>query len=213
MKAAFLLPLLFVPQSLAAHPHIFVETQEVIVFDRPGHVVGVHLRWRYDAFFTLLVLEDIGIDKDGDGVLTAEEQALLTRRVTDWPPEFTGDLVVELGGQPLGLGAPQQHRVEIIDGEMVETMVRPLMRSVEVDAPLVIRNFDPNYYTAYEVVAPLRMQGGEGCEIAFERADIAKANDEVEELLFGRTAASFGPEEYFPAVGASFADKVTVTCE
>ena len=46
-----------VPQTLTAHPHVFVEAQVTVVFDEAGGV-SVKLDWFYDDLFSLLVTTD-----------------------------------------------------------------------------------------------------------------------------------------------------------
>ena len=53
-----------------AHPHVFVEVGLRFVSQPDGRLSGVEVTWRYDDFFSLLVLEDRGLDPDGDMVLT-----------------------------------------------------------------------------------------------------------------------------------------------
>ncbi|NIY99552.1 DUF1007 family protein, partial [Salipiger sp. HF18] len=76
-----------------AHPHVFVDTTLRVVLDDNQRVTGIELHWAYDEFFTLMLLEDMGLDPDGDGVLTEDELAILQGfELDNWPEDFEGDI-------------------------------------------------------------------------------------------------------------------------
>ena len=90
--------------------------------------------------------------------------------------------------------------------------LRPVADIIDPAAPLILRAYDPTYYTAYDLIGPIRIEGRDDCEASIIRADLDAAYTLVEELLYGRPASDVGPDEYFPEVGQAFADTVTVTC-
>ncbi|NCO85806.1 MAG: DUF1007 family protein [Rhodobacterales bacterium] len=200
------------PSVASAHPHIFVEAQVALVFDGSGAMAGVRLTWTYDDFFSLLLTEDLGLDPDGDMVLRADEVAVLQGAVLDWPADFGGDLEVTQGGAPLALGAARDKVAVLVEGRVRESHFRPLAAPVTATAPVNVQVFDPFYYVAYEVVAPITVEGRADCATQLRKADLNSAYALVDELLYGRPAGDVGPDEAFPEVGAAFADTVTVTC-
>ncbi len=202
---------LMLPLPVVAHPHVFVQTEMVIVFDGDGGV-AVRLDWTYDEFFSLLVSTDLGIGLDGDTVLTAAEQTLLDEQITAWPPDYTGDLEVMQGEAVLPLAEKHDHRMTFEEGIFVETHLRPVASLADRNAPLIVRAYDPFYYVAYDLVRPVRIEGRDDCEVTIIPANLDAAYTMVEELLYGRPASDVGPDEDFPEVGQAFADTVTVTC-
>ncbi len=60
--------------SAVAHPHVFVDTGFVPVFE-DGRLVGVETSWRFDPIYSEVVLADF--DLDGDGALNADERSAL----------------------------------------------------------------------------------------------------------------------------------------
>jgi ABC-type uncharacterized transport system substrate-binding protein len=205
-----ILPLLL-PMPALAHPHVFVDVQIAVVFDDDGGV-GVRLDWVYDAYFSMLVTSDLGIDMDGDLKLTPEEQALLDEQIAAWPPDFGGDLEVLQGEAPLPLADKRDHAMVYRDGLLRETHLRPLAQVADRAAPLTILPYDPTYYIAYSVAGRVTVEGRDDCEISIIPADLNAAYSLVDELLYGRPASDVGPDEEFPEVGRSFADTVMVTC-
>lgn len=195
------------PGLAAAHPHIFVDAQVEVVIGADG-LEAVRLTWIYDEFFSLLVTEDMGLDDDLDGTLTEAELEELAAYVLAWPEGYGGDLTVSVGGEPVALGARSEAGLDFVDGRMVETHLREVR--APVDGPVTIQVFDPGYYTAYTVEAPVKITGGAGCEAQIARADIMAATDMVEELLYAMPQDE--AEAFFPEVGEAFADTITVTC-
>mgnify|MGYP000064559653 FL=1 len=206
-----LLAALAMPVTATAHPHVFVQAQVTVVFDDAGGL-GIKLDWFYDDLFSLLVTTDLGIDMDGDLVLTAQEQALLDSQITAWPPDYTGDLEVSQGGRVLALAKKQNHSMSYVEGLFHEVHLRPVPAVPDADSPIQIRVFDPSFYTAYDLRAPVLIEGRDNCTAEIIPADVDAAYDLAESLLDGRQAGEVGPDDYFPEIGDAFADTIVVTC-
>ena len=202
---------LCMPITAAAHPHIFVKAQVAVVFGADGDV-AIQLDWEYDDLFSLLVTSDLGIDMDGDLVLTQDEQDLLDTEITAWPPEFAGDLEVSQAGQILPLLERLDHSMRYEAGLFTESHIRPVAAVPELAAPLEIRVFDPSFYTAYELVTPVEIVGRDDCSIEVVPADIDAAYALAADLLEGADPFDPDPAAYFPPIGDAFADRIVVTC-
>lgn len=206
------------PLPAAAHPHVFVEAQVALVFDGEA-LVGVRLSWTYDDFFSLLLTEDLGVDPDGDMVLTEQEQQVVRASVLDWPADYSGDLVVTGPDGVLELGPRIDADVQVIEGRIIESHLRLLSDPV-VPGPAVsdavsgvsVQVYDPFYYVAYAVVGDIAVEGTQACAAAYIPADLEAAYALLDELLYGRPASDVGADEEFPMVGVVFADTVRVTC-
>ncbi|MEL7212918.1 MAG: DUF1007 family protein [Pseudomonadota bacterium] len=192
-----------------AHPHVFIDTGLQLVFDEQGNLSAVDVTWAYDPLYTLLLLEDMQLDPDLDGVLEPAELAQIQGFDMNWVEGFEGDLYLEAGG-PVALAAPQPLETRMEGEKIVSVHRRPLETPIEVSAPVIVRPFDPGYFTAYAVTLEVGIDGRDGCETNLEVADIAAASDLLEELLF--TVPQSELEYNFPEVGAHFADTVTLTC-
>ncbi|MGR3461685.1 MAG: DUF1007 family protein [Roseovarius sp.] len=68
-----------VATTAGGHPHVFADVALRFESDARGRLTGVEVTWRYDDFFSLLILSDMGLDPDGDGQLSDAELARL------WP--------------------------------------------------------------------------------------------------------------------------------
>jgi ABC-type uncharacterized transport system substrate-binding protein len=210
MRTVTLLATLALPVPVAAHPHVFVDSQ-LEVRTQGSLVTAVRLTWTYDDFFTLFLLEDLGLDPEADGVLTVTELATLEASITDWPPDFSGDLVLTYGEEPVPLSDRRDHRVEVVDGRLVESHVRLLASPVDVaGAVLTIENYDPYYYVAYSMLPEVAVAAP--CDAALIPADPEVAQAEVDSLWQGLDIAGAGPEMQLPPVGYAFSDRVEVQC-
>ena len=77
MRRALLLaaPFLLAPALAEAHPHIFVSTGIEVLFDPEGRATALRISWTYDEMFSLMMVQENGLDPDGDNVLTKAELA------------------------------------------------------------------------------------------------------------------------------------------
>ena len=85
------LALFLSPIHVAAHPHVFIDAGVSFIFNDTGELFAVKIEWAYDDLFTLFTLEDLGLDTDGDGIITVDEQKKLVGFDTQWIDGFEGD--------------------------------------------------------------------------------------------------------------------------
>ncbi|MEM7440580.1 MAG: DUF1007 family protein [Pseudomonadota bacterium] len=198
--------------SAVAHPHVFIDAGVTFLFDDQGKLAAVQVMWAYDEFYSLLQLEDLELDADGDGVLSAEEQEELAGYDTNWVEGYEGDFYLSVGGNLVKLAGPTRPGAKLQDGRIVSWHIRPLLERVEIgEAEVVAKVYDPTFYTAYTVDLGISTTGREGCDTFRQAADLSKAYDYLEELLYGPGSENAG-EDNFPAVGEHFADTITLTC-
>ena len=198
------------PIAATAHPHVFVEAQVTVIFDEAGGV-AIKLDWYYDDLFSLLITSDLGLDLDGDLILTEAEQAVLDDQIAAWPPEYQGDLEVTQNGDVLDLLEKQDHSMTYMDGLFIEKHMRPI-KVADPAAPFQIRVFDPSFYVAYDLKRPVLVTGRDDCTVVVIPADLDAAYALAESLNADLDAQSSDPDDYFPAIGDAFADTIVVTC-
>ncbi|MDJ0822510.1 MAG: DUF1007 family protein [Paracoccaceae bacterium] len=203
LAAGAALALGFAPLA-TAHPHVFVDTTlRLIVED--GHVVAVDVTWEYDDFLSLLIFEDMGLDRDGDGQLTTPE---LTRLkgfdLIEWPEGFEGDLFMWSNGEKIVLGHPQPTDIAVNDGRIVASHTRTVPQ-VAV-AGLEVKQYDPTYYVAYTLTGVTTASGD--CT-----ADIAPYSRDAAEAALAEELSSM-PEDVFEVMqlGHLYADTIRLTC-
>ncbi|MEL7131263.1 MAG: DUF1007 family protein [Pseudomonadota bacterium] len=188
-----------------AHPHVFVDTKLRVVVSADGRFEGVEVHWTYDDFYSLLLMADLRLDDDGDGRLTDQELNRLDGFDLQWVQGFEGDSYALHGGAPVTLGKPQGRGVSVESGRITTVHFRPAAGDAD---GLVIKAYDPTFYTAYALIGPVEVEGP--CNATIVPADLDAAYTMVEELLYATPAAEV--ELNFPAVGEAFADTVTLSC-
>jgi len=193
------------PIRVAAHPHVFVDTQLRVQISEDGILQGVEVQWTYDDFYSLLLLSDMGLDPDADGRLEENELILLDGFDLQWVDGFEGDTVAMRAGVPVTLGPPEGRGLKVEDGRITTTHFRPATGPVD---GLVIKAFDPTFYTAYSLIGPVDVD--EPCVATIEPADLDAAYTMVEELLYATPAAE--AKDDYPKVGEAFADTVSLSC-
>lgn len=188
-----------------AHPHVFADVGLALDVDADRQVTSVEVTWRYDDFFSLLILEDMGLDPDGDGALTAAELTALERFDLDnWYEGFEGDLYMYSDGAKLELGAPEFVSVAIDEGRITSVHRRSV-----TPAPaegLVIEPYDPTYYIAFEASLPITLPAP--CRAEVRKPDLDAAAKKMQAEL------AQIPEDQFLEIepGRNFADRIEVTC-
>jgi ABC-type uncharacterized transport system substrate-binding protein len=200
------------PAGVAAHPHIYVDTSLEVIFDDTGAVSALRIGWTYDDLISLLIIEDRGLDPDGDSILVPEAIARLQGFDMEWEAGFAGDTYAQMDGQKLTLSAPSEFTASYAEGKLSSTHLRRFVPAVDIgQVPLVLQSYDPGFYSAYAVVGQPLLTGRTDCTVAV----IAPDTDAADDALLAQLAAvpaDIDLEMQFPDVGASYADQVVVTC-
>ena len=201
------------PQAARAHPHEFVDIAITLRFDETGRLAALDVAWTWDDLTSMLMLEDFGLDPDGDGQLTDDERGQLVARFSDWPEDFAGDLYLAWQGQPVAMGGPLDLRADYRDGRLVVAFARALPQPPDpAEAPLLMQAYDPGYYVAYDLAGPPEIAGRPDCTLAIRKADVAAAQKLYDRLLGQLTEEEIMEQGRTPEVGGAFADEVQVTC-
>ncbi|ETX30168.1 DUF1007 family protein [Roseivivax isoporae] len=193
------------PAAVGAHPHVFVDSELTVEVDAQGRITGTRMTWSYDEFFSLLILEDMGLDTDADGVLTeAEKDALMGFDFVTWPEGFEGDLYLDAEGGKVALGHPVSTSIDLVDGRIVSSHTRTVP---EVPAEgAVFRQYDPTYYVAYTVKS-VSVTGG--CSASREAPDPDAGEEALAQALESYTEDQFQVLE----LGIHYADAITLSCD
>lgn len=198
---------------VAAHPHIFVDTGVQFLFDEAEQLAAIRVVWVYDELYSLLITEDMGLDPDFDGVLTPEELARLSGFDMNWDAGFAGDVRGFADERPIGLSRPMDWSADYRDGKIITTHVRALDTRLDPrSAEVVLRLYDPTFYTAYAATLTQSAEGAEGCVAEAVPFDPDTAYPILEKRLAEAEAAGTDVEMDFPEVGDVFADEVHLLC-
>ncbi|MBF9045036.1 DUF1007 family protein [Rhodobacterales bacterium HKCCE4037] len=198
------------PSALTAHPHVFIDAGlRLIVED--GRVTAVEVTWLYDGLYTLLLLEDYGLDEDYDLALTEAEVDATLGFDLDWGETFDGGLELSRGGVPMEIGPPEPVGMALVGEEgQMQTVHRRPVTDPGGDGPLVAQAYDPEFYAAMEMTGEMVVEGLE-CEAELIRPDLDAAYAVLDDMMT-EIGGSVAAEDNFPMVGEHFADRVVFTC-
>ncbi|SNY48802.1 ABC-type uncharacterized transport system, substrate-binding protein [Pseudooceanicola antarcticus] len=192
-----------------AHPHIFITTALELQVDDTGRLTGVVVTWDYDEMYSMLLLDELQLDPDYDGILTEAELAELDGYDLNWMEGFEGDLYVSTAeGRPVTLGPPEGLGVSFDDQTYASRHLRPLERPRPASG-LVVKAYDPGFYTAYDLGGGVTVSGNPACSARIIPPEI----DESYKDLAAELAELPPDAEGYPQVGETFAETVQITCE
>ncbi|MEM6409693.1 MAG: DUF1007 family protein [Pseudomonadota bacterium] len=212
-RAAFIALALTAPAPALAHPHIFIDAGLDVIFDAEGRLTHLKVTWAYDAFYSLLTLEERALDQDYDGKLTAEEEAQLAGFDAQWIPGFNGDLVAVLGDEALTLSGPLEPTAEVVDGQIITTHLRKVAGTPMLGGEtLSLKPYDETFYTAYEVTRPVTFRGHDGCEMTKHAPNIEAMMRRFSDLLLTLDTDITPEDAGLPPIGEAFATEVLITC-
>ncbi len=200
----------------AAHPHVFIDTGLEIVFDDEGRVAAVQVVWVHDAFYTMLALDEYGMDPEFTGTVTEAERAELAAIYSNWDEGYAGDLYALLDGEPLPLSGPRAMWADVEEDRLILAHRRAVLDPQHLDGrKLVLQVYDPTYFIAYTVAVEPTVSGRDDCVATVYGPDWEAANARLIEALDELAAQGLDEWEIeadFPAVGAEFAEEVRLTC-
>lgn len=213
LLAPFLAALALTAAPARAHPHEFIDAMLELHFDASGALELIGVEWRYDAFTTMLILADLGLNPAADA-LSPEDEAVLAGFDLNWVEGYNGDLWPMQGETPLVLGAPQPVATTLEDGQIISRHLRPVLTPVDpVTGPLVIQVYDPEYYIAYTIAGQATIAGRDDCRARVFVPDLSAASARLEAVLDELYAGGVADiEEDFPAVGRDFAEEIRLDC-
>jgi polyphosphate kinase len=193
-----------------AHPHVFVDGKVDFLF-AGGRLEAIRVTWVYDAFASLFMLEELGLDADGDGALTEAEKAAIVRDQTEWPEDFEGDSYLSVAGAEAVLGRPRAAEAGLVEGRVVVRFERALAEPAPAEGlEAVARLYDPTYFFAYFVEEAPRIEGAPGNCAA--HVDPFEADEELAGLQETLAALSREETPERENVGALFADRIVLSC-
>lgn len=213
---AFCLSLL--PAMAAAHPHVFIDAELRLDYAQSGQLEAVAVEWRYDAFYSLLILEDHGILPAADGGLAPADAARLAGFDGDWDEGFDGSLYLGIEGRRVPLGPPRDFSVALRDGQLVSRHLRPLARPVAGEEPLLIQVYDPEFYVDFTLPEAPEIRGRGDCRADLRPGDSYAAADAYAAALRDALARELSASSMRDAelvevnIGSAGADEVHVRC-
>jgi ABC-type uncharacterized transport system substrate-binding protein len=197
-----------------AHPHVFIDAALAFVFDDEGRIAALRVGWSYDDFYSLVMIEDNGLDADGDGTPEAQRLDAFAGHDVDWAAGFPGDLSLMQGDKLIALAPPVRHTAQFEGGRIITSHVRPLVQPLAITDALIARIYDPSFFAAYDVPALPVAQGRDGCRITRAAADTDRAYQEYGDKLASVDVTGDPFQEVdLGDIGILFADAFGLVCD
>ncbi|MBB3987234.1 polyphosphate kinase [Sagittula marina] len=199
------------PSRTEAHPHVFVDVTGSFVLNDSGQLEAVRIHWLYDAFTTLMVIQNLGLDPDRDGTLYEADLNRIIEGETDWAPDYEGDTYLHIDGEKVRLSRPQKAWAEAPGDQIGVGFTLSLGKPIDMTGrTATLELYDPIYYYAYTVTDKSAVEGPAGaCRFEIIHFDpdeeIAKLQDQLRALSREEI-----PDD--PNVGGLFAETLELTC-
>lgn len=130
--------------QVSAHPHVFADVKVKILYDATGFV-GIENRWSYDEIYSAAMLSSV--DRNGDGKISADEQAPLQTAILDPIEKNNYYNYVQAGSDFLKTKKIRNFKASMVKGRLVLDFVVEFSMPVTADwTMLVVVVADPTNY-------------------------------------------------------------------
>lgn len=175
-----------------AHPHVFVTTETIVLYDN-GTFVGLRHKWVFDELYSATAIE--GLDKNNDGKYDRGELAELAKADIEGLKESGFFTVPRLAGEKLQIGDASDYWLEHNDGILSLHFTTPFVRPVLADAKgLTFTISDPEFYIAFEFAKtdPVRFNTGAPatCKAKIEAHEADQSLTDALQRQFGAFAVT-----------------------
>jgi ABC-type uncharacterized transport system substrate-binding protein len=196
--------LLAAMSAASAHPHVFVTAKSELIYGPDGQLKAIRHEWTFDEMFSAFAAQ--GLDKNGDGKLSRDELAELTKTNVDSLKEFDYFTVSKVAGKKIEFGEPTDYWMEGDEKGVLTLHFTLPVKSVGFKGSYAIDVYDPTYFVSFSFAEdkPVSFSG-------------APANCKAD--VKGPSEATSNPGESFftqlqagTDYGAQFANRISVRC-
>lgn len=131
-----------------AHPHVFIEGREEIIFDDKQQIVAIRNHWTFDEAFSSFA--SIGMDKDEDGKLSREELAPLAKINATSLKEYDYFTRLLINNKEFPFKDPVDYYLTEDGKRLTLHFILPLVKPVKISKETIVEIFDAEYYIAFE---------------------------------------------------------------
>ncbi|GEP05999.1 DUF1007 family protein [Methylobacterium oxalidis] len=196
-----------------AHPHVWVVAKAEIDYGDGGRVTGIRHAWTFDAAYSAFITQ--GLDRNGDGTLSADELSGLAAENTANLSEFGYFTKLKVAGKEQVFGDPAEPRMAMEGGALTLSFLLPLKSPAPQGRGVVaLEVYDPTYFVAFSLAEgadAARLAGAPGGCAATVTRPKAEAKT-AEAAKPGMTEAFFEALTAASNYGVQFANRVIVAC-
>ncbi len=133
-----------------AHPHVFVDAREEIVFDPSGKMTAIRHIWQFDEAFTAFAVQ--GLDANGDGKLSDEELQPLAKVNVDSLKEYRYFTNLKVGNKHVPVDFPTEYWLDFHGGRLTLFYTLPIRTPIAPGPHATLEVFDPEYFVAFSFI-------------------------------------------------------------
>ncbi len=156
---------------VAAHPHVFVSARAEILYAPDGSVRALKHIWSFDEAYSAFITQ--GLDKNGDGKLTADELAELAKVNVESLPDVGFFTMAKANGKAQEFGQPAEAGLVFENKILTLTYTLPLKVPAHANRSFGIEIGDPSYFVAFDIVdapdAVITRDAPKGCIVRVAR--------------------------------------------
>ena len=186
-----------------AHPHHWIDVYTEWQFDRRGLITGVQLRWLFDDYYSVLLVDD--------AAATAKDLQVILEKILNNTGRHHYFLRIEQQGAEPVLGKPEQARIGVQDHRIEIEFRLPISAPLDPRlGDIVYRVAEPTYY--FEM---LHAEKGPAIVLKDAPRDCRyRLEAPKPDAALVAYAASLGINESGGNdLGIQFAETVTIRCE
>lgn len=193
-----------------AHPHMWFDATAELLLRDDGVLEGVRVVYVVDEFNSAETLRVLGLDADGDGALTAEEEQIAAEAMTNGLSAYDYFVDLRIAKERVLLDRPFETFILYSQGQLAARFEFAAPGAPDLSgASASLALYDPTYFTEVRMVRDVAALGSPACSIEMKRFK-SSAQLAAYQTLLSQLARDEATS--LENVGALFADRANLSC-